>query len=150
MCHYAINPNATAASDPDMVLLFETEAGWNQSGGQEILTTKHHKGKGCSVAFVSTEVKFVKMKELGKLKWKADVLNMSRMKVGPRNTVSWEDAKEIIREGDVKAVSQSHRRDVLIEMKDGTIYRTTEPGLDDVLRLLKETGKDNEIRYATE
>ena len=46
---------------------------WNQSGGLEILTTQHHKGKGCNVVFVNLEVEFVKTKDLGKLKWAAPV-----------------------------------------------------------------------------
>ncbi|MHC4154788.1 MAG: hypothetical protein ACYSTZ_11185 [Planctomycetota bacterium] len=69
-CHYAINPNATPASEPDMVALFETKGGWNQSGGPELLTVENHEGKGCNVAFVSTSVRFVKAGDLSKLKWK--------------------------------------------------------------------------------
>ncbi|MHC4157183.1 MAG: DUF4190 domain-containing protein [Planctomycetota bacterium] len=68
-CHYAINPNARPISPPDMVLLFETKAGWNQFGGPEILTTENHQGDGCNVAFVDAHVEFVKTKNLGKLKW---------------------------------------------------------------------------------
>jgi hypothetical protein len=150
-CHYAINPDASAACPPDTVLLFPTKGGWNQFGGADMLTTENHQHV-CFVAFVDKidKIRPVNTNKLGKLKWKADALDMSRIKVGPRNTVSWEDARKIIREGNVKAVSQSHSRHVLIEMQDGTVYRTTEPGLDDVLRLLKETGRDEEIQYATE
>ncbi|MHC4335528.1 MAG: hypothetical protein ACYSUP_15770 [Planctomycetota bacterium] len=70
--HYAINPNATPYSDPNVVLLFETKAGWNQFGGPEILTLRRHDGmgKGSNIAFVDGRVKFVNRKELSKLKWK--------------------------------------------------------------------------------
>ena len=43
---------------------------WNQVGGPEILTTENHKGKGCNVLFADGFVRFVKTKNLGKLKWK--------------------------------------------------------------------------------
>lgn len=45
---------------------------WNQAGGPEILTTEHHGGDGCNVAFISTRVAFVPTAELAKLRWKAD------------------------------------------------------------------------------
>ncbi len=45
---------------------------WNQVGGAEILSTKHHKWQGCNVAFVDTHVDFVKTADLGKLKWETD------------------------------------------------------------------------------
>jgi len=68
-CHYAMNPNAYLTS-PDMVVLFETKAGWNQFGGPEILTFENHKGKGCNILFNSLQVEFVKPKRLEYLKWK--------------------------------------------------------------------------------
>ena len=45
-CHYAMNPACKADSPPDMVLLFEAEAGWNQYGGPELFTFDHHDPKG--------------------------------------------------------------------------------------------------------
>ena len=71
-CHYAMNPNCEPNSPPDMVLLFETKGGWNQFGGPEILTTENHGGKGCNVLFNDGSVRFVRTKELVKLKWKID------------------------------------------------------------------------------
>jgi len=71
-CNYAINK---AIPDPpvppDMVVLFESHPGWNQSGGPEILTTDYHEGEGCNVLFADWHVKFVKTKDLGELKWQA-------------------------------------------------------------------------------
>lgn len=45
---------------------------WNQAGGPEILTTEHHKGEGCNVAFVDMHVEFVETADLAKLRWKPD------------------------------------------------------------------------------
>jgi len=68
-CHYAINPNARPDSPPDMVLLFETRPGWNQSGGPEILTTENHYDRGSNILFVDMRVKFVKTEHLKDLRW---------------------------------------------------------------------------------
>ena len=71
-CSYAINPNASAVTNPDMVVLFETKGGWNQFGGPEILTFENHKGQGCNVLFNDLHVRFVKKEQLGELKWEED------------------------------------------------------------------------------
>ena len=68
-CHYAINPNASAVTHPDMVVLFETKGGWNQFGGPEILTLENHEGQGCNVLFNDLHVSFVKKEQIGELKW---------------------------------------------------------------------------------
>jgi prepilin-type processing-associated H-X9-DG protein len=71
-CSYAINSNLeqlAAAAPPDMVLLFETRPGWNQSGGPEILTTENHQGDGCNVAFVDGSVRF--LLEFEHIRWTA-------------------------------------------------------------------------------
>ena len=78
-CSYAINPNVSAVTHPDMVVLFETKGGWNQFGGPEILTLENHEGQGCNILFNDGTVRFVKPEEtlgfvkpveLGALKWK--------------------------------------------------------------------------------
>ncbi len=71
-CNYAMNKNVEElglASPPDMVLLFETEPGWNQSGGPEILTTDNHQREGCNVVFVDCHVQWIKKKDIGNLRW---------------------------------------------------------------------------------
>jgi prepilin-type N-terminal cleavage/methylation domain-containing protein len=68
-CHYAMNPNAEPNSPDDVVLLFETKGGWNQSGGSEILSTKNHFLSGCKVRFVDGHGEWVKAKDIGKLNW---------------------------------------------------------------------------------
>lgn len=68
-CHYAINPNASPICPKDMVVLFETKGGWNQFGGDELITAENHDGIGCNVGFVDTHVEFVKKEDFGKLNW---------------------------------------------------------------------------------
>jgi hypothetical protein len=85
-CHYAMNPNCGPNSPGDMVLLFETKAGWNQHGGPELFTFDNHKpqrpvpnvlsrrdsGGGC-VLLNNGTIKFIRTRdELLKLRWKTD------------------------------------------------------------------------------
>lgn len=74
-CHYAMNKNVEAlgpsGAAADMVLLFESDAGWNAAGGPELLTTEHHASEGCNVLFVDGHVDFVGTEELSDLKWPA-------------------------------------------------------------------------------
>jgi prepilin-type processing-associated H-X9-DG protein len=73
-CNYAINKNLPEYSiqikrTSELVLLFETKPGWNQSGGSELLTTENHHGEGCNVAFCDGHVSFIKTGDINKLKW---------------------------------------------------------------------------------
>ena len=54
---------------PDLVLLFESEPGWNKAGGPEILTMENHEGKGCSILFADGNVKFIGTDKISELKW---------------------------------------------------------------------------------
>jgi hypothetical protein len=70
-CHYAMNPNCEPNSPKDMVLLFETKAGWNQHGGPELFTFDNHDPKGGCVLFNDGTVKFIRTEEeLNALRWK--------------------------------------------------------------------------------
>jgi len=70
-CHYAMNPNCKLDSPPDMVLLFETKAGWNQHGGPELFTFDNHDPRGGCVLLNDGTVKFIRTKEeLQQLRWK--------------------------------------------------------------------------------
>jgi len=75
-CNYAMNDNIDKlninSAPPDMVLLFETYPGWNQSGGHELLTTENHQNDGCNVLFVDNHVEFVRTEDLKNLKWEPD------------------------------------------------------------------------------
>jgi hypothetical protein len=69
-CHYAINPNCEPNSPSDMVLLLETQAGWNQHGGPELFTFDNHDPKGGCVLLNDGTVKFIRTEEeLRKLRW---------------------------------------------------------------------------------
>ena len=70
-CHYAMNPNCGPNSPGDMVLLFETKAGWNQHGGPELFTFDNHDPKGGCVLLNDGTVKFIRTEEeLKALRWK--------------------------------------------------------------------------------
>ncbi|MHC4543444.1 MAG: hypothetical protein ACYTDW_00640 [Planctomycetota bacterium] len=70
LCDYAMNPNAEPSGASDMVLLFESKPGWNQYGGAEFLRLGKHAGiEGSSILFNDGHVEFVKLIDLGKLKW---------------------------------------------------------------------------------
>jgi hypothetical protein len=71
-CHYAMNPNCEPNSPADTVLLFEAKGGWNRFGGRELLTTENHYGDGCNILFNDRHVEFVKIEQLGQLKWKVE------------------------------------------------------------------------------
>ena len=74
-CNYAVNKNIVTLNkiDPyNMVLLFETNSGWNQSGGSEILTTDNHEHEGCNILFVDLHIQFVETKYLKDLRWKPE------------------------------------------------------------------------------
>ena len=74
-CKYAINPNAEPNGPPDLVLVFETNPGWNQYGGRELmLPQKHEKksSKGSNVLFVNGDIKFVKVEDVNGLKWEIE------------------------------------------------------------------------------
>jgi hypothetical protein len=69
--HYAMNPNCKTDSPDDMVLLFETKAGWNQHGGSELFTFDNHKPKGGCVLLNDGTIKFIRTEEeLNQLRWK--------------------------------------------------------------------------------
>jgi prepilin-type processing-associated H-X9-DG protein len=81
-CSYALNPNCEPNSPADVVLLFETNGGWNQHGGPELLNTQNHpdykdwfwgyKIPGCNVMFNDGHVEFIPKKQFAELKWKAE------------------------------------------------------------------------------
>ena len=72
-CNYAMNPYCEPNSPSDTVLLFETNGGWNLSGGPELLTTENHKKKICNVLFNDYTVKSIKEDEIKNLKWNAEI-----------------------------------------------------------------------------
>lgn len=71
---YAMNKNIEklgTKAPRDMVLLFESKPGWNQSGGPELLTTENHEGVGCNISFCDGHTTFVLTEDVNKLRWTA-------------------------------------------------------------------------------
>ena len=69
-CNYAMNPNCEPNSPDDMVLLFETNDGWNQHGGPELFSFDNHDPQGGCVLLNDGTVKFIRSKEeLQSLRW---------------------------------------------------------------------------------
>jgi len=77
---YAINKNLSgkviSEVDPNVVLLFETTAGWNQNGEQELMCLHKHellfRGSGSYIVCVGKEkplVRFVHRSDIEKLRW---------------------------------------------------------------------------------
>jgi hypothetical protein len=54
----------------NIVLLFETDGGWNKFGGLELLTAEHHNNEGANILFNNGAVKFIKLDQFEELKWK--------------------------------------------------------------------------------
>jgi hypothetical protein len=72
---YAMNKNIEKLGNnapPDMVLLFESKPGWNQSGGPELLTTENHQGEGCNITFNDGHTAFIQAKDINNLRWTAE------------------------------------------------------------------------------
>lgn len=75
--NYAMNKNLKGLDISKVplyvVVLFETQPGWNQNGGPEILAAhNHHKGSGYQVVFGDFHVEFVKAERLDELRWTVD------------------------------------------------------------------------------
>ena len=71
-CSYAMNENIPAGANElpgDMVLLFESAPGWNQTGGADDVVTDRHKRPGANIAFADGHVKFVKPEDIPNLRW---------------------------------------------------------------------------------
>ncbi|MFO1514544.1 MAG: DUF4190 domain-containing protein [Verrucomicrobiota bacterium] len=74
-CHYAFNgrlegANLNQIGNPaQTVLVFETEGGWNLSGGSELLPHKSRHGRGVAVGFVDGHVEMVLESRLPQLQW---------------------------------------------------------------------------------
>ncbi len=50
----------------------QSEGGWNQKGGPELLTFDNHKGKNAFVLFNDGWIKLINSEEAAQLKWKPD------------------------------------------------------------------------------
>jgi len=71
-CSYAYNPKVAGLEEskvnPQTVVLFESDLGWNGAGGPESVV-KRHGGKGVCVAFMDGHVEVVPPGRLPSLRW---------------------------------------------------------------------------------
>ncbi|HWD92883.1 MAG TPA: DUF4190 domain-containing protein [Verrucomicrobiae bacterium] len=72
-CDYAFNSQLDGIEEkniaPNTVLLFETEDGWNTSGGPELMLPKSRHGRLCVVAFADGSVQQLTSDRLAGLRW---------------------------------------------------------------------------------
>ena len=73
-CSYAMNENIPADANElpaDLVLLFESASGWNQTGGVDDVVTDRHGDKrpGANIAFADGHVEFVPAEDIPTLRW---------------------------------------------------------------------------------
>lgn len=59
--------------------------------------------------------------------------------------IVWQDAERLINAGEVVFVSKADVPEVTIGINDGTLYRTIQPKIDEVLTVIEKSGKKNEI-----
>jgi len=73
---YGLNPHFVIG-DSRCVLLFETNGGWNKSGGADMMAFRNHGGrqKWSSVAFADGHVEVIRPEDAGKLKWQPEDVN---------------------------------------------------------------------------
>lgn len=78
-CHYAYNAKLNGVEEskvnPETVMLFEAEGGWNASGGPELMLTRprHRNGRIVNVAFADGHVEAVTASRLGTLRWEPEL-----------------------------------------------------------------------------
>jgi len=72
-CAYAFNAKLDGrkdnAVDPQTVMLFESDRGWNGCGGPEALKPHKHSDRSVNVALANGSVESVPLSELSKLRW---------------------------------------------------------------------------------
>ena len=75
LCHYAFNANLDGInagkikSPATTVVIFETDGGWNLSGGGELMISKPRHRQGVIVAFADGHAEMVKKERLSQLRW---------------------------------------------------------------------------------
>lgn len=72
-CSYAFNAQLAGAdagtADPNTVMIFESNGGWNASGGKELLLAKPRHGHQIAVGFADGHVEAVPESQLDQLRW---------------------------------------------------------------------------------
>ena len=75
------------------------------------------------------------------------------MEVNPEDAVEieWGEAEKIIMNGVVARVTQTHDGLVILQLKEGIVFTTRQPQVDDVLKVIEECGElCSDILVATE
>lgn len=76
---------------------------------------------------------------------------LRRFDFATMNIISWEQAWEIAKAGDMQMISQAHDLTVEVVSKDGTKYLTKEAKIDDFIKLKEVCGEEcKNIPLATE
>ena len=72
-CAYAFNAKLDGKKEgeinPQTVMLFESDAGWNGSGGADALKPHQHSSRPVNVAFADGSVQDLPRSQLGTLRW---------------------------------------------------------------------------------
>jgi uncharacterized protein DUF4190/uncharacterized protein DUF4339 len=74
-CHYAFNASLSGvetknlSSPGETVLFFETEGGWNQSGGRDLILSRPRHGATIGLVFADGHSEMVRENRLSRLKW---------------------------------------------------------------------------------
>ncbi len=72
-CSYAFNQKLDRQDlkqvNPGTVLLFESTAGWNASGGPEMMDPGRHGRDGCNIVFADGHAEMVRKSRLATLRW---------------------------------------------------------------------------------
>jgi hypothetical protein len=58
----------------------------------------------------------------------------------PSEEVSWEQARNLVLEGQVAQVTQFHSMKVILTLKDDRVVSTFEPAIDEILKVIEECG----------
>ena len=72
-CDYAFNAAIGGLDEskvaPDTVMLFESDAGWDASGGPELMRARHQRGRIYVVTYADGSVQEIRASEIGSLRW---------------------------------------------------------------------------------
>ena len=74
-CHYAFNAQLAGRSTKEIespaqtVQVFESDGGWNVSGGRELLPAKNRHGGVYGIGFADGHAEMVRAERLGRLRW---------------------------------------------------------------------------------
>jgi len=67
--NFALNPNVTKESAGNTVWIFDSKAGWNLNGGEDLVNFDNHEDKCINVLFHNGDVMYVEKDKLKDLNW---------------------------------------------------------------------------------